>query len=208
MKKVILMLLVILLGAQLAGAQIVRSQSRSITVTEEKKEKVKKVRVNYGHDWVVKLGGGVNITDGSNGNYTSFNYNFSFSYQHILNSHGLYLGGQVGITASNGEDFYQVYYGNKYWEYHWYPRQKQGLGLYIGPTLGIKLEISDKIKFDPHVGVSYMHSFNGWNDSERMQWELGLGLWFNRFLVEIEYAGTMPVHDISNAILLNLGFRF
>lgn len=207
MKKVILMLLAILLGAQLAGAQIVRSQSRSITVTEEKKEKVKKERVNYGHDWVVKLGGGVNITDGYEA-FTSFNYNFSFGYQHILNSHGLYLGGQVGITASNDDYYQKVYYGNEDWEYHSYTRLQHGIGLYIGPTFGIKLKLTDSIKLDPNISFSYLQSFNDqkWH-CERVQWTIGMGLWFNRFLVEIEYAGTQPGYS-TTAFLLNLGFRF
>lgn len=204
MKKVILMLLAILLGAQLAGAQIVRSQSRSITVTEEKKEKVKKERVNYGHDWVVKLGGGVNYVHNGHDKHITYNYNFSFGYRHILNSHGLYLGGQVGVTASDiAVRDYQYVDGHFYDDNY----VSHGAGLYIGPIFGIKLNISDKIKFDPHIGVSYMHSFNGWYDSERVQWELGLGLWFNRFLVELEYAGAGEF-DVNTAALLNLGFRF
>ena len=199
MKKVILMLLVILLGAQLAGAQIVRSQSRSITVTEEKKEKVKKERINYGHDWVVKLGGGVNIV-GDHEMPRTYSYNFSFGYHHILNTQGLYLGGQVGVTSADRMVF----------DYH--PivihHISHNIGLYVGPVFGIKIRLADNIKFDQHIGVSYFHRFqNDYWDDEKIHWNLGLGLWFNRFLVEVDYAGSGP-GDLNTAFLLNLGFRF
>ena len=131
--------------------------------------------------------------------------NFSFGYRLILNSHGLYLGGQLGVTAADVADRDSHYVdGDSYYDNY----VSHGAGLYIGPVFGIKLNISDKIKFDPHIGVSYMHRFqNGYSGNERAHWEVGLGLWINRFLVEVEYAGSGPAH-VNTAALLNLGFRF
>lgn len=223
MKK-LLILLALAVATLSAAAQIVQTESRLTYIQEEHKEKI-----TYPYNFFIKAGGGVVIC--SDGGETGGAYNVAFGYQRTVNAHGLYWGAQIGIATFRNvvEDYYSVD-GNSHRTYF----GESHPAIYGGFMLGLKKPVGAKNVFDCHLGATYQASFGrlteyirtskyDWESSVDHytfesfyggpRWELGLGIWFNRVLVELEYAGFKPVHDatwlaLNNSILVNVGYRF
>lgn len=189
MKKVITILLLAILGAGAAAAQIVRSESRSYTVIKEDK-------IIRPHNWFVKAGGGVMASEGE-----SFGkYNVAAGYQKQFSAAGFYWGAQLGLTSI-------VYKG-----YEPYGRtfKNTAPAIFAGPVIGVKRSLGTNTCLDPHIGVGYARAFPSDDDGEdrnHVIWELGLGIWYKRFLVELEYQGSYG-SLVDHGVLLNVGFKF
>lgn len=190
MKKVITILLLAILGAGAAAAQIVRSESRSYTVIKEDK-------IIRPHNWFVKAGVGVM---GSNGAAYGKS-NVAAGYQKQFSANGLYWGAQLGLT-------FIVYDGSN--EYRPDGIEDSAPAIFAGSMIGIKRSLGTNTCFDPHIGVGYARAFasdDDGDDCHRVIWEIGLGLWYKRFLVELEYQGSYGFL-VDNGVLLNIGFKF
>lgn len=227
----ILLLAVACLSVLSAGAQKVVSRSRIAVVVKE--EKPPKEKVNYPYNFFVKAGGGVNIYHNS---YVDVNpigaFNVALGFQKQCNRHGLYWGAQLGVSNINSHAHHGDYYD--YLRYGWtYDGrcEAKGVGIiYLGSTLGFKKPVSSNVTFDGHLGASYCVSLGKYTDSKDVYyydgvvqnteetkmlahgpvWELGLGFWIKRFLVELEYRGSYDIEDdhANTSLLLNFGFKF
>lgn len=196
MKKIILLLLLAIIGAAGAQAQIVRSESHTITVVKKEKP-----GVDFGQNWLVKAGGGVMYN--SYADAISAKYNVMIGYQKQFYKNGLYWGAQAGLI-SIGYDKEDV---SGYYSY----AGGSAPALAIGPALGLKRPLGVNTVFDTHIGAGYAHAFMsddcGSDDSNRIFWEAGFGIWYKRFLIEIEYQGS-AYGCVDHAALLNLGIKF
>lgn len=193
MRKIIALLLAAVLSAGAATAQIIRTESHSITVMENKKPKV-----DHGHNFLVKAGAGFMTAEGD----TKVKYSAIFGYQKQFSGIGLYWGAQAGLNAVMYEEEVLDYY------FKWFA--KSAAALSVGPTFGIKHFIDANKTFDSHIGVGYAYALGSdvWSDDKhRVIWEVGAGVWFNRFLVELEYQGSHG-YLTDNGLLLNVGFKF
>ena len=197
MKRIITLLLLLAVGAGVAPAQIVRSQSRSITVVKEEKPKVV-----YDHNWFVKAGGGIMVDDGDGKNEggTHGKYDIKAGYQQQFSRVGFYWGAQAGLNSFcyDGRD------SSGFWG------TQSGPAIFLGPTIGIKRSLGINTTFDAHIGAGYAHLFashDDGDDANRVVWELGLGIWYKRFLFEVEYQGSYG-YVMDNGVLFNIGFKF
>ena len=192
MRKIIALLLAAVLCVGAATAQIIRTESHSITVMENKKPKV-----DHGHNFLIKAGAGFMAAEGD----TKVKYSAIFGYQKQFTGSGLYWGAQAGLNA--------VMYEDVDWDnYYWYGESAPALS--VGPTFGIKRPLGTNTTFDSHIGVGYALALGisgDDNDKHRVIWEVGAGVWFNRFLVELEYQGSHG-YVTDNGLLLNVGFKF
>ncbi len=192
MKRYIVLLLVAIITIGAASGQIVRSTSSRITVEKEKKEP----QASFGDNWVVKVGGGgiVINREKNEGHKTFGGYDLSVGYQHDLHFYGTYVGGQAGIGSAIYENKVDYY---------------NSATIFLGPTLGLKHTMGENTIFDGHIGVGYERLIHDkhTDDSNRICWELGLGLWYKRMLFEIEYRGSNG-EVLNSGILFNLGFKF
>lgn len=199
MKKIITLLLLAVFCAGMASAQIVRSQSRSVTVINEPKKD--DPGVDFGQNWLVKVGGGFMVDD----YYTDLHgkYSVIFGYQRQFYKNGLYWGAQAGLNLF----CYDAYYDTSSYSY---TEIKSGPALSLGPTIGLKRPLGTNTTFDTHIGVQYARLFasdDDGDDCNRVVWEFGLGIWYKRFLIELEYQGSYG-YVVDNGLLLNLGFKF
>lgn len=193
MKKIITLLLLAVLSTVAATAQIIRTESHSITVVEDKKPKV-----DHGHNFLVKAGIGFMTSDSK----TKVKYNAIFGYQKQFTGSGLYWGAQAGLTAVTYED--EILDDYLKW------LVKSTTAISVGPTFGIKRSIGTNLTFDSHLGAGYAYALGSEvlnDDKHRIIWEVGAGVWFKRFLVELEYQGSHG-YLTDNGLLLNLGFKF
>jgi|GEM_PF-2291226 hypothetical protein len=191
MRKIIALLLAAVICAGAATAQIIRTESHSITVMENKKPKV-----DHGHNFLVKAGAGFMVDEGD----TKVKYSAIFGYQKQFTGSGLYWGAQAGLNAI-------MYDGYDEWSW-FYIHSAPAISL--GPTFGIKRALGLNTTFDSHIGVGYACAFpsdDDGDDKHRVIWEVGAGVWFNRFLVELEYQGSHG-YVTDNGLLLNVGFKF
>ena len=191
MKKIILLLLLAIIGAAGAQAQIVRSESHTITVVKKEKP-----GVDFGQNWLVKAGGGFMAADCGDSSFGKYSVMAGFQKQFYKN--GLYWGAQVGLNSFSHDTGDNV---------------ESALALSFGPTIGIKRPLGVNTIFDPHIGVSYGREFTSddaakRDDANRIVWEAGLGLWYKRFLIEIEYQGSYGDLTADNGVLLNFGIKF
>ncbi len=197
MKKIITLLLLAVFCTGIASAQIVRSQSRSVTVINEPKKE--NPGVDFGQNWLVKIGGGFMADNYECEMHGKFSV--MLGYQRQFYKNGLYWGAQVGLNT-----FCYDAYGDNYDYYG----VKNGPALSLGPTIGLKRPLGINTTFDTHIGVQYAHLFasdDDGDDANRCVWELGLGIWYKQFLIELEYQGSAGC-VVDNGVLLNLGFKF
>lgn len=191
MRKIIALLLAAVLCAGAATAQIIRTESHSITVLENKKPKV-----DHGHNFLVKAGAGFMASDAE----TKVKYSAIFGFQKRFTANGLYWGAQAGLNAI-------MYDGYRGWGGGYIDSAP---AISLGPTFGIKRALGLNTTFDSHIGVGYACAFSSDDDGDdkhRVIWEVGAGVWFNRFLVELEYQGSHG-YLTDNGLLLNVGFKF
>lgn len=200
MKKIILLLLLAIIGAAGAQAQIVRSESLTRTVVKKEKP-----GVDFGQNWLVKAGGGVLTTNVECSTSVFAKYSVMLGYQKQFYKNGLYWGGQFGLIATGYDELYDTdSYGES-------DKGASCPALAIGPTLGLKRPLGVNTVFDTHIGAGYAHAFTsddyGTDDSNRLFWEVGFGIWYKRYLIEIEYQGSV-YSVIDNGVLLNFGIKF
>lgn len=191
MRKIIALLLAAVICAGAATAQIIRTESHSITVLENKKPKV-----DHGHNFLVKAGAGFMVSDAE----TKVKYSAIFGYQKRFTANGLYWGAQAGLNAIMCRNY--SFYGSY---------RDSAPAISLGPTLGIKRALGSNTVFDSHIGVGYAHAFDvdeiDVDDQNRVIWELGAGIWYKRFLFELEYQGS-SIYITDNGLLFNIGFKF
>lgn len=188
MKKLFLFIMLVSLCG-VCEAQKVRSVSEQVIRVEKEK-----VPVTIADHWYVKAGVGAMTGWGT----TYVDYNLSFGYSHILNRHGLYCGGQLGVTG-------MVYDTADFLE-----DVKAGAGIYAAPTLGIKKRLGTNTIFDGHIAGGYMYApakDDDYDDHNRGYWEAGVGIWYKSFLFEIQYMGSTAC-TLSNGAVFNIGFKF
>lgn len=195
MRKIIALLLAVVICAGAATAQIIRTESHSITVMEDKKPKV-----DHGHNFLVKAGAGF-MADDCYGN-AAVKYSAILGFQKQFSRSGLYWGAQAGLNA-----VLCIKYGE--WGLGY---RDSAPAISLGPTLGIKRSLGLNTTFDSHIGVGYAIALASDDevdndDKHRVIWEVGAGVWFNRFLVELEYQGSHG-YLTDNGLLLNVGFKF
>lgn len=194
--KQILVIMCLLIGTSWAtvSAQKVQSTSRSLTIIREPKEP----KVSLPHNWFVKAGAGILMgeSDSFTGDESEmcFKPNIAFGYQKQFTKQGLYWGAQTGFTFMPIDYTFESFEGSP--------------GIYLGPTFGIKKPINYSLEFDGHIGISGALSYNDGNIDFGPLWELGAGIWINRFLIELIYQGFSSDTALGNGILLNLGFKF
>ncbi len=189
MKKILLFLLILAVAAPLVSAQKVTSDSRVIIIEREQKVKTK---LNIENCWLIKLGGGININSNCDDNSVG-TYNVALGYNHILNNHGLYIGGQLGANINT-------------WE------ERSNNSLYLGPVVGLKKIIGTNQMLDFHFGINGNYVCNAYDmeiHDASISAELGAGLWYKRFLFELQYrAQNLHGGDITHQLVINVGFRF
>lgn len=196
MKKFLLVTVLIAMAASMANAQIVKSQSRSITRIVE--DKIETPKTNYPLEFLVKVGGGMMFTSYSYENLAA--YNVSLGCQKQLNDNGIYAGAQLGSSM--------IGYDGKDWGNHSF--YGKSATIYVGPVLGLRKPVGTGLKFDAHIGASFEYAFASDDDGDdhyRPAAEFGLGIWFNNFLVELEYRGSY-IYVRNNGVFLNFGFKF
>lgn len=198
MKRIVFVLLLAIVSAAAVSAQIVRSESHSITVVKKEKP-----GVDFGQNWLVKAGGGVMYATYNDDGAASAKYSVMLGFQKQFHKNGMYWGAQAGLTSigydketEDGRDFD----GNA-----------SAPAILIGPTLGLKRPLGVNTVFDTHIGAGYAHAFMSddyaSDDSNRIFWEAGFGIWYKRFLIEIEYQGS-AYSIIDHGVLLNVGVKF
>lgn len=176
MKKIILLLLLAIIGAAGAQAQIVRSESHTITVVKKEKP-----GVDFGQNWLVKAGGGFMVAD-----IDKFfgKYSVMVGFQKQFYKNGLYWGAQVGLNSFSYDSDHPDYTVNS------------APALSFGPTIGIKRPLGVNTTFDSHIGASYAREFasdDDADDANRIVWEAGLGLWYKRFSFLMLYVSLSAV---------------
>lgn len=192
MKRIVFVLLLAIVSAAAVSAQIVRSESHSITVVKKEKP-----HVDYDQNWLVKAGGGFMVTDNDNSVFGK--YSVLLGFQKQFSKNGLYWGAQAGLNSFS----YRIWRNNL-------GVDKSAPALFIGPAIGIKRPLGVNTIFDTHLGVSYARELGSdvdGDDANRVVWELGLGLWYKSFLIELEYQGSAAFSS-DHGILLNLGIKF
>lgn len=194
MKKIFLFLLIFAVATPAMVAQKVTSDSRVIKI--EREQKVKK-ELNIKNCWLVKVGGGINYNKYCDDDNVG-TYNVALGYNHILNSHGLYVGGQLGANRNTWTENYK---------YH-----ATSNSIYLGPVLGLKKIVGTSQMLDFHFGVNVNHVFNAYDEEHRnalISSELGAGLWYRRFLIELQYrAQNLNDGYITHQFVVNFGYRF
>ncbi len=191
MKRIVFVLLLAIVSAAAASAQIVRSESHSITVVKKEKP-----HVDYDQNWLVKAGGGVMCVNDEGDTFGK--YSVMLGFQKQFHKYGLYWGAQAGLNSFSYDTYDSYYY------------VKSAPALSFGPTIGIKRPLAVNITFDSHLGVSYAREFaseSDGDDGNRVVWEFGLGLWYKRFLIELEYQGS-AAFTTDHGLLLNVGVKF
>lgn len=195
MKRIILCLLA-LVTILSVDAQIISSKSRSIKIQREKPTLLKP-------NFFIKAGPTVMFADAKDDieNQSKLGYNVSLGYQRPFLPSGVYWGAELGSTMA--------YYDGYDTDDNWYENNKAA-SIYFGPMIGLKKNIDEYTQIDTHLGGGFMHEFasgDDGDDSNRPFWELGVGVWYKRFLIELDYIGSAP-YIMTNAIMLNLGFKF
>lgn len=182
MKKVIFALIFLLGITSEASAQIIQSTASKITV-------IKEVTPPTQSWWTIKLGGGLT------GPYSDGAYNVNIGYSKYLRNSSLYWNVNVGSSMLYSDTYNGV---------------SNNPTIYLGPAIGIKKAIAknSNIMFDGHFGVSVEYAFNDYDNLIGISPELGIDLWFNRFLIEADYHPGIIDGDFVNRFLLNLGWRF
>lgn len=190
MKKVLFAMAMALLCIPAVKADKVSSTSRIVTVIEPEKEPW-----TAESNFLVKVGAGA-IASGDN--EVNFSYNAALGYQRQFNRQGAYWGAQIGLMQ------------NAYEEVHYPYDIYNALSLYLGPTVGLKKHLGVNTQFDGHVGAGYLRTFDSdAYQANSIKWELGLGIWYKRFLIELQYDGSFASNSITNnGVLLNLGYKF
>lgn len=223
-----------------AGAQKVVSRSRIAFEVKEPKEKVHYplnffvkvgggVNIYHAPDW---------FSDEIN---PIGAFNVALGLQKQLNKYGLYFGAQLGISNSEAlVSKYKYWYESGYYYYDYCVLEEhcaEGKGvamIYGGFLFGIKKPLNSTLSFDGHIGGSYFVSLGKYKEFESNKyvngeftnytyattlangpvWELGLGIWIKKFLVEIEYRGLYNVNPftwyshVNTALMLNVGYQF
>lgn len=199
MKKFLAILLLGVVFTCNIDAQIVRSESRRIQrIDEPKKERV---YVDYGQNFYVKVGGGILFREED----TFFKYNLALGYQRQFLPEGIYWGAQLGLTPTCFD----------FNDHKDYSEIKAAATVYLGPTIGLRRPLGGNTCFDTHIGVAYGRQF-GYSEDDylwieepnRLVYELGVGIWYKRVLVEVEYQGSYGRVYTDHAPLLNIGFKF
>lgn len=207
MKRLILLLAVVtmVLSASAETAEKVESIFKKELETENP-------RVTYPYNFFVKAGGGFAI--GNAGLEIGGTFNAAFGYQRTTNTHGLYWGLQLGFTMMRYEN--------------WSHSGSSKVSTYLTPMIGLKKDIGQDRLFDFHFGAGYQiplgncdsYSTSG-NPSgscfiSGLCYELGFGVWFHNFLVELQYRGFYSLtgedhgagDTLNNGAVLNLGYKF
>jgi len=206
MKRLFITLFIAIISVAAAYSQKVQSKSRSII-----EYKVEKPHIEHTYNWFIKAGAGYNsyhVKDLSwqhtaqRGGNTGVAYNVSLGFQKAFNLSDIYWGGQIGSTIVG----YSAWPGSNAQDLNTCP------SVYIMPNLGMKRNISNTIQLDGHIGAGFQYAFMGgdrysYESKTRAVWEIGCGLWFSRFLVELDYIGSAP-GPVNNNLVVNLGFRF
>lgn len=141
----------------------------------------------YESNWLVKAGIGpcLDWGDGSRVNY--IDALVAVGYQHQISPEGLYAGATAGCKL--------------FW-----------IGPFVEADLGIKKQIATKKVFDGHIGLgwdplSIYGFYNRWHAS------VNAGIWFNRFLLELNYRCSTQIDGAGDCyplhyVYLNFGFKF
>lgn len=197
MKRIVFVLLLAIVSAAAASAQIVRSESHSITVIKKEKP-----GVDFGQNWLVKAGGGVMCVNEQDSK-TFVKYGVMLGFQKQFYRNGLYWGAQAGLTS--------IGYDKETENLLYFDGEASAPAIIIGPTLGLKRPLGVNTVFDTHIGAGYAHAFMSddyaSDDSNRIFWKAGFGIWYKRFLIEIEYQGS-AYSIIDHGVLLNVGVKF
>lgn len=182
MKKVIFALIFLLGITSEASAQIIQSTASKITVIKETTPPTQSW-------WTIKLGGGALIDEGE----ATGTYNVSIGYNKYLKNSSFYWNITAGSSMLNTGDSHS--YGT----------------IFLGPSMGIKKHTgpNSSVMFDAHLGCSaefVPDEYSSYNLG--VSPELGAGLWFNRFLIEIDYRPGIIAYTCNQRFLLNLGWKF
>lgn len=222
MKRLILLLAVVtmVLSASAETAEKVESIFKKELETENP-------RVTYPYNFFVKAGGGFIIGKYDAG--TGGAFNAAVGFQRTTNSHGLYWGLQLGFTMMRYEYVYHddgSYYDDWSYSNDWSHYGKSTAVTYLTPMIGLKKDIGQDRLFDFHFGAGYQipfgncnnYSCNHYSRSDFLSglcYELGFGVWFHNFLVELQYRGFCNMtgyygagDTLNNGAVLNLGYKF
>ncbi|MDE6160300.1 MAG: hypothetical protein K2F77_01435 [Muribaculaceae bacterium] len=187
MKKLILLLVVAIAALAPDTAQAQKIKSSSTTIFREEappKEPVKKW-------WAAKLGFGIASDEG-----VLASYNLSLSYNRAFGYSDWYWGAQIGTSTFN--------------ESHEYEDPTCQPTIYLGPKAGYTKRISRNAILDAHAAVNFEYIFSD-DTLFCISPELGIGVWYKRFLIELQYNYGIELAwgDYSNSrLLLNIGIRF
>lgn len=187
MKKLILLLVVAIaaLASDTAQAQKIKSSSTTIFREEApQKEPVKKW-------WAAKLGVGIAACDGA-----MAAYNLSLSYNRAFSNSDWYWGAQLGSSLFNEPN---------------YGEEATGCPtIYLGPKAGYTKQIARNAILDAHAALNFEYAFSD-DTPFTLSPELGIGVWYKRFLIELQYNYGIDIVDFENMnsrLLLNIGIRF
>lgn len=199
-KFVLMFITFFMMGIATVNAQKVESRSQFI--------KIEKTSHPHPMEWFVKAGGGITaVTGGDNiGNYNAaLGFKRYFGYV----PKGGYWGAMLGSTLFGYSD------ENYYEDNHWYETNST-VSFYLGPQIGYSKPLTDSLTFDIHLLATYQLAVkdNYGELGHHILGQLGLGLWINRFLVELDYQPSFIDNDGSNndlkshSVIFNIGYRF
>lgn len=182
MKKVIFSFIAFLAISFGTSAQIIQSTASKITVIKEQKPPTQSW-------WTIKLGGGYSINIDEDNSLT---YNVSVGYSKYFKNSPFYwnVAGGSSLVRPLWFDCYTAF---------------------LGPSIGVKTLVAQNssVMFDAHLGCYAEFAFDDYIDNIiAAAPELGVGLWFNRFLVEIDFRPCIIEDTCNYRLLLNLGWRF
>ncbi len=233
MRKTVIALVLVLLGMG-AQAQIVSSRSSFETI-----ERIEKEHFPIKTKWYVRLGLNMMKTNwrhtqfycdynGVEGNKTKPGFNLGFGFNaHFCPSQpsDFYWGAELGLTqVGGGYDRVQTY--NNSYGFNYPSFSYNLLSAYIGPTIGWEKNLSSNIQLDLHFSPEALFCFgnksvphttstgsgrdNLRKETANLALRGGVGVWINRFNIDLSYRGTIKINDQYNAysnIMLSVGFR-
>lgn len=222
MRKILLLACAIFCGA-IANAQLVTSRSS----IETKEKKVKKTT------WMIKAGIATNNVVGDyvvDAVDAKVGYNVGFEFNRAMGNKGAYWGMDF-LFGSRGYK-----YGEDYGEYEYEGRLTAHNFQWSPFTFGWKIDITDKIAIDPHIGAFFSIDYAGtatekasaFGETEKYSepfspfdnfdcpvdvgMKLGVGVWFNKkFNFDITFQrGFVPfINEVcSSNFLFRLGYAF
>lgn len=203
MKKITLLMLIAIMTIGIsAEAQVLSTKSRKITITKEHKERKPIPWKWYAKGGIALMNAGFKEPGGiGRSDFVNVGYNLVGGFQWGINRTDWYWGAQAGFSMIGG-------YASR------------GYTILLGPQIGRRIQTGIG-SLDLHLVANFEKVIaegeeqidkNISTDDLLISPEVGIGLWFNRILVELSYRHgfCLDYHCLrySNNLMLSVGYQF